>query len=71
MGTRKTSVIPKAPAARILMNAGARRVSASAMDAFAEVIHGIAENIASQAVKVAKHSGRKTVQEEDIRISTK
>jgi len=71
MGTRKTSIIPKAPVGRILMNAGAKRVSASAVNAFAEVILGIAESIASKAAKVAKHSGRKTVQEEDIRISAK
>lgn len=71
MTTRKTSVIPKAPVARILQNAGAKRVSAGAVDAFAEVIQSIAEEIAVQASKIAKHSGRKTVQDTDVRLAAK
>ena len=68
---RRTSIIPKAPMARILMNAGAKRVSADAVDAFVDVISEIAEEIAEQASKIAVHSGRKTVQEGDIRLATK
>lgn len=71
MTTRKTSIIPKAPVARILMNAGAKRVSADAVDAFAEVIQTKSEAIASQAAKIAKHSGRKTVQEGDVKLAVK
>lgn len=66
---RKTQTIPKAPAARILMNAGAKRVSASAAQAFSEVIHDIALKISEQAVRIAKHSGRKTVHEGDIKLA--
>lgn len=69
--TRKVGTIPKAPVARILMNAGAKRVSAGAVDAFADVIQDIAEKIATQAAKISKHSGRKTVQEGDIKIASK
>jgi len=69
--TRKTGIIPKAPAARILMKAGADRVSADAVDAFVEVIQEIAENIGTHAVNVARHSGRKTVQEADIKLASK
>jgi histone H3/H4 len=68
---RKVSLVPKAPVARILMNAGAKRVSADAVDAFADVIQDIAEAIAEQASKIAKHSGRKTVQEGDIKLAAK
>lgn len=68
---RKISLVPKAPVARILMNAGAKRVSADAVDAFADVIQEIAEAIAEQAAKISKHSGRKTVQEGDIKLATK
>ena len=68
---RKTSIIPKAPAARILMNMGAKRVSADAVESFVEVITNIAEDIGEQAVRIAKHSGRKTVQEGDIRLASK
>ena len=68
---RKTSTIPKAPAARILTNAGAKRVSADAAESFSDVIHDIALEISEQAVRIAKHSGRKTVQSGDIRLAAR
>jgi histone H3/H4 len=68
---RKTSIIPKAPVARILFKAGAKRVSQSAADAFTEILTEIAERIGTQSVKIAKHSGRKTVQEGDIKLAAK
>ena len=68
---RKTSIIPKAPMGRILMKAGAKRVSAGAIDAFTEVITNIAEKIGTDAVKIANHSGRKTVHEGDIKLAAK
>lgn len=71
MGQRQTSTIPKAPVARILMKAGAKRVSADAVDAFAEVITDKCMEIATQASRIAKHSGRKTVQEGDIKLASK
>ncbi|MCX8147230.1 MAG: NFYB/HAP3 family transcription factor subunit [Candidatus Woesearchaeota archaeon] len=71
MMQRKTSIIPKAPAARIILKAGAKRVSADAVDAFSDIIHDIALKIAEQAVRIAKHSGRKTVQEGDIKLAAK
>ena len=69
--SRTTSTIPKAPVARILQEAGAKRVSADAVDSFADVIQEIAEDIATQAARIAKHSGRKTVQEGDIKLAAK
>jgi len=71
MATRRTTIIPKAPVARILLNAGAKRVSADAVDAFAEVLQAISEEIALNASRIAKHSGRKTIQEGDIRLAVK
>ena len=71
MMQRKTSTIPKAPVARMILKAGAKRVSADAVDAFSDVIHDIAVKIAEQAVRIAKHSGRKTVQEGDIKLAAK
>lgn len=68
---RETSIIPKAPVARILFKAGAKRVSQPATDAFSEALGSVAEDIASKAVQIAKHSGRKTVQEGDIRLAVK
>lgn len=68
---RKMSTIPKAPVARILQNAGAKRVSAEAVNAFSELIQTIAEDIAERSARIAKHSGRKTVQESDVRLASK
>lgn len=68
---RKTSTVPAAPVARILTNAGAKRVSAKAAREFADIIHDIAFKISEKAVMIAKHSGRKTVQSEDIRLAAR
>ena len=68
---RKTTIIPKAPVARIVMNAGAKRVSAKAVDTFVNILEDIAHDIAVQSNRIAKHSGRKTIQEGDIRLAAK
>jgi len=68
---RKTSIIPKASAARILIKAGAKRVSAEASEEFSSLIQKIAEEIGEQAVRIAKHSGRKTVHGKDIKIAAR
>ena len=71
MASRQTFMIPRAPVARILMRAGAKRVSADAIEAFAQVIEDIAVEIAQNATVIAKHTGRKTVQDSDIRLAAK
>jgi len=68
---RKITVIPRAPVGRILMRAGAKRVSANAMDTFTEILTELTEKIATQAAKISKHSGRKTVNEGDVRLAAK
>ena len=68
---RKITIIPKAPFGRILMKAGAKRVSADAMGTFTEILIEKTEVIATQAAKIAKHSGRKTVHEGDVKLAAK
>jgi DNA-binding protein len=68
---RKTTVIPRAPVGRILVNAGAKRVSLDAMSTFSDVLLEKTEKIAIQASQIAKHAGRKTVNEGDIRLAAK
>ena len=68
---RKIMVIPKAPFGRILMKAGAKRVSADAIDTFTEILTEMTEEIAIQSSKIAKHAGRKTVHEGDVRLAAK
>mgnify|MGYP001562349744 FL=1 len=68
---RKISTIPKASVARILIKAGAKRVSQDAVDAFTDVLTDIAVKISSKAAQMAKHAGRKTVHEGDVRLAAK
>ena len=68
---RKISTIPKASVARILMKAGAKRVSADGVDAFTDVLTDIAVKISSKAAQIAKHAGRKTVHEGDVKLAAK
>ncbi|HII72377.1 TPA: histone family protein [Candidatus Woesearchaeota archaeon] len=71
MPKTREHVIPLAIAERILKNAGAQRVSEEAKMAFSDVLRGIAEEIGNQASAIAKHAGRKTVQDEDIKLAAK
>lgn len=61
--------LPLAPFERILKDSGAKRVSKTAMKEFAAVTEEIADDLARDAVKFAKHAGRKTVVGEDIRLA--
>jgi histone H3/H4 len=71
MPKTREHVIPLAIAERILKNAGAQRVSEEAKVAFSDVLKDIAEEIGQQAAKISKHAGRKTVQDEDIKLAAK
>ena len=71
MATRKRNIIPKAPLARVLTSVGAKRVSDKALDVFSEILADIGGDIAAQAAKIARHSGRKTVMEGDIMLAAK
>ncbi len=68
---RKTQTIPRAPVGRILQKSGAKRVSQDATEAFADIIEEIATEIATKANQIAKHSGRKTVLDKDVKLAAK
>jgi histone H3/H4 len=63
--------IPIAPIGRIIKNAGGQRVSEGAEEALDKVLEEWAENVSRQAVKLAKHAGRKTVNASDIELAVK
>ena len=65
------AILPRAPFERILKKAGAKRVSFEACDEFAKVIEDKLLDVSKDAVDLAKHAGRKTIIDEDIRIARK
>jgi len=56
---------------RILRNAGALRVSASAVDLMAEAMEEYGLKLSVEAVALAKHAGRKTVKREDVKLAVR
>lgn len=67
----RETIIPKAPLARLILNAGAKRVSKEAVDALEEILSEKAAQICAQAIANAKHAGRKTVTGDDITSAAK
>ena len=71
MAQKREHIIPLAISERMLKNAGTQRVSEEAKIMFSNILQEIAEEIGGQAAKISKHTGRKTVQEEDIKLAAK
>jgi histone H3/H4 len=61
--------LPAAPFERILKKAGAKRVSQEAAEEFAKVMEEKMIKVAEEAALLAKHAGRKTITDEDIRMA--
>ncbi|MEM4263614.1 MAG: NFYB/HAP3 family transcription factor subunit [Candidatus Woesearchaeota archaeon] len=71
MAQKRETIIPKAPVARLVQKAGAKRVSAEAVDFLVGILEEQALDIGRQAVRIAKHSGRKTVNDGDVKLAVR
>ena len=63
--------LPLAAMEKILKKSGAERVADNAKVALRSVLEDIAEDISTQATRLASHAGRKTVKSEDIKLASK
>lgn len=55
---------------KLIKKAGAQRVSADAITKMNEILSDWGYNIAQYSVEIARHSGRKTVKENDIKLAS-
>jgi len=67
----KKSALPLAAMEKLLKLGGPARVSDKAKETFRDVLDDIADKIAQNAIKIAAHSGRKTVKGSDVRLAAK
>ena len=63
--------LPIAPVDRIVRKAGASRVSERAATELAKVLEDVGAEVASQAMRMARHAGRKTVTADDIKLASR
>ncbi len=63
--------LPKAAVDRLIREGGAERVASDAVVTMANILQDLALDVASKANRIAKHSGRKTVTADDMKIAAK
>jgi len=61
--------IPKLPFERILKKAGAKRVAQDALEEFSILMEEKMLLLAAESLALAKHAGRKTITDEDVRVA--
>ncbi len=63
--------LPVAPVDRIIREAGANRVSGEAAKALADLLEDVGTEVSTQAMRLARHAGRKTVTADDVRLASR
>ncbi len=61
--------LPLAPLERILRKAGAKRVSKGAVKEFSSRLSDYVMRLSAEASMLAKHAGRKTIIDADVRMA--
>jgi histone H3/H4 len=67
----KMGELPLASVERIMRNAGAERISMNAIITMADILEDICRDISQEAIDLAKHSKRKTVKKEDVKLAAR
>ena len=65
------SILPLAAMEKLLKKSGADRVSEDAKVALRDALEDYSEQIGVHAIRISKHSGRKTVKAGDIKLAAK
>lgn len=63
--------IPVSPIDRLVRKAGAERVSEETSKKMVEVLEEYASEVARSAAEISRHTGRKTIKAEDIKLALK
>ncbi|MBI2085023.1 MAG: NFYB/HAP3 family transcription factor subunit [Candidatus Aenigmarchaeota archaeon] len=63
--------LPYAACERVLRKIGGGRVGKDAVDEFAKTLEGVAIELSAEAATMARHAGRKTIIDADIRLAKK
>lgn len=64
-----TPELPYAPVDRLIRKAGAERVSEDAVEKMVDALEDYTTEVAKKAIAIARHSRRKTVTAEDIKLA--
>jgi len=64
-------ILPLAAMEKLLKKCGAPRVSEDAKEALKEILELYADEIGQKAVRIAQHSGRKTVKAGDVKLAVR
>ena len=67
----ESKILPLAAMEKLLKRSGAERVSEEAKVALRDLIEEISDEICPKAVKLAMHTGRKTVKASDVELASK
>lgn len=68
---RNKTTIPHSPLGRLMMKAGAQRVSEDACVELEQFLYDYSISLAKKANDITKHAGRKTVNAGDVKLASR
>jgi histone H3/H4 len=69
--SKSNRLMPLASMEKVMVEAGAERVSEGAKKELKQIIENYASDIAEKAIRFAMHAGRKTIKADDIKLAMK